>query len=326
MRQSLVDVKRAALLALWLLGAALGPSDASFAAAGSCGRACLRGVLDQYLAAVFRHDPQAAPLAADARTTQNAVMLAAGQGIWRTASGYGPVQRRFFDPRSGQAAYFGLLMEGSEPAIVSLRIKVAHAKITEAEWTIARKSAGGMFSSDGLTALPPPADTPLPAAERTPRAQMIAAANAYFQGLQLHDGSAVPHIAGCERVENGFRVTNRAMPARAAAAAPAAQPAAGNAVPSRAQEVLAGDCVANFQMFAHSILTTTHRRFPLVDEQAGVVMGTTLFHRPPESTMKRNLLTEYFFVRDGKIAAIYAAMYYLDPGAPDSSGWSAGTD
>jgi len=50
-------------------------------------------------------------------------------------------------------------------------------------------------------------------------------------------------------------------------------------------------------------------------------MGATIFHRPPESTLRRNLLTEYFFERKGKIAAIYAAMFYLAPEAPDSPGW-----
>jgi hypothetical protein len=79
--------------------------------------------------------------------------------------------------------------------------------------------------------------------------------------------------------------------------------------------------VAGFEAFAHSIASTDLRRFPLVDEQAGVVMGTTLFHRPPGSTLRRNLLTEYFHVRQGRIAAIYAAMYYLPPEAADATGW-----
>lgn len=50
-------------------------------------------------------------------------------------------------------------------------------------------------------------------------------------------------------------------------------------------------------------------------------MGATILHRPPGVGTKRNLLTEYFFIRGGKIAGIYAAMYYLDPQAPDSPGW-----
>ena len=150
---------------------------------------------------------------------------------------------------------------------------------------------------------------------------MIRAADAYFEGLQRHDGSGVPHVDGCERVENGVRVTHsRILPPGAPPPAPASGASTGGA-PTASQEALSGDCVAGFEGFAHSIASTDLRRFPLVDEQAGVVMGTTLFHRPPGSSLRRNLLTEYFHVRNGRIAAIYAAMYYLPPEAPDTPGW-----
>jgi hypothetical protein len=284
-----------------------------------CDRACLRHALDRYLEAVFQHQPSKAGLTAHARATANAESLRNGDGIWKTASAYGSVQRRFFDPASSQAAYFGEIQEGDAMDIVSVRIKVAGRRISEAEWTIARKSDGNMFSLDGLAETPPPPDAALPLPDRTPRSAMINAGDKYFDGLEAHDGSNVPHVPGCERVENGFKVTHRRRgPAPQAAAA---LPAAG-ATPSTAQEELSGDCTAGFEMFAHTITAASHRRFPVVDEEAGVVMGTTLFQRPPGATMKRNLLTEYFFIKGGKISAIYAAMYYLDPGAADSSGWN----
>ena len=75
------------------------------------------------------------------------------------------------------------------------------------------------------------------------------------------------------------------------------------------------------------ITGVAHRRFPLVDEQAGVVMGTGIFHRPPNSMRRdgkpwlRNLLTEYFTVESGRVTGIYAVMRYMDPGDPDASGW-----
>jgi hypothetical protein len=267
-------------------------------------------------------------------------MLANGAGIWRTATGYGVVQRRYFDTAAGQAAYYGIINEGPDPAIASLRLKIVKMRVTEAEWTVARKAAGGLFSIEGLIEQPPPPDVPIPKSERVPRPRLIAAADAYFNGLQNHDGSAVPHIQGCDRIENGIKVTNRlrsaplmpipggAQPPSATGAVPglaqetpAAAGGAG-AAPGLAQEARSGDCAAGFDMFAHSIAEASHRRYPVVDEEAGVVMGATLFHRPPESSLKRNLLTEYFWEKQGKIAAIYAAMYYLDPGAPDSSGWN----
>lgn len=291
-------------------------------AATRCDRDCLRDILQRYLEAVVHHDVSAAPLASTVRITENAVVVPTGEGIWKTATGLGSLQRRFADPHSQQAAYFGTLQEGPDTDIVSVRVKVAHGHISEAEWTLARKAYGGMFSPEGLEAMPPPSDSPIPRSERAPRAQMIAAANAYFEGLQIHDGSAIPHINGCERVENGFRVTHRVIKPRPAGADAAAGAPPG-ATPTEGQEFRSGDCAAGLQMFANSIAATTQRRFPVVDEAAGVVMGSTLFHRPPTSSMKRNLLTEFFFERGGKIAGIYAAMFYLDPSAPDSPGWPA---
>src|ERR671930_511340 len=76
--------------------------------AADCDRACLRNALDQYLSAVTKHDPTAAPLFIGFRQTENATVVKLGTGLWKTATALGKVQRRFVDPISGQAAYFGL--------------------------------------------------------------------------------------------------------------------------------------------------------------------------------------------------------------------------
>ena len=75
-------------------------------------------------------------------------------------------------------------------------------------------------------------------------------------------------------------------------------------------------------MCSSDLAETTLRRFPLVDEEQGVVMGTTLFRRPAGSVRKRNLLTEYFYIHGGRIAGIWATMYYLSAEAPNANGWS----
>src|ERR1700730_16710631 len=88
-----------------------------FAAASDCDRACLKTTLDQYLNAVIKHDPAAAPLFAGFRQTENAVVVRPGTGTWKTVTGLGKLQRRYLDPVSQQAAYFGTIEEGSEQAI-----------------------------------------------------------------------------------------------------------------------------------------------------------------------------------------------------------------
>ena len=284
--------------------------------AAGCDRACLDAVLDRFLAGLYRHDTAASGLAPGFRGTENAQTVAPGSGLWRTAIAAGTLQRRYLDTQAGQAALFGTLREegpakDGQDDIVSLRIKVEHGLVAEAEWTIARPGPG-MFSVPGLLEAPPP-DALLPPARRTDRAQMVAQADAYFQAVQAHDGSHLPHVPGCDRVENGVRVTNRSGPP------PGIALPAG--VPGGAAEMKSGDCVAGFDHFAHSIASTDFRRYPVVDVEKGVVLGETLFHRPPGAPLKRNLLNEYFWIDGGRIAGMYATMHYMPVDAPDTTGW-----
>ena len=59
-----------------------------------------------------------------------------------------------------------------------------------------------------------------------------------------------------------------------------------------------------------NIFAVTARRYPIVDEEAGVVLGLALFERKPGVAMRRNLLSEWFFIEQGKIRSIYASMFY----------------
>jgi hypothetical protein len=296
----------------------MGAGHAQPADAQSCDRGCLTALLDAYLTAVFENEPVGIRLSENHRATENAADFGLGEGPWRTVTGFGDIQRRFLDPTAAQAAYYGYLLEGDTPVIASVRIRIdAAGAVSEAEWTIARDGQFGLMNAAGLAEDPPPPDAPIPADRRSSRFMMQAIANGYFQALQDHDGERVPHFETCERVENGVKVTHR--PRRRSPATPPKDGSGG--APTLAEEELSGDCVAGFEMFRDGIAETTMRRFPVIDEEAGVVMGNTIFRRPSGNTNRRNLLTEYFFVRDGRLTGIWAAMYYLDPDAPWSSGW-----
>jgi hypothetical protein len=289
---------------------------ASMGGAASCDRACLGKRLDSYLAAITGHDMGNAPIAANFRATENGVTVAKGEGIAKSVTALGDVQRRYFDSVTGQAAYLGLVQEGDAIALTAIRIRIEAGKISESETFVARKG-DALFSVEGFRADPPRQMQPLPADDRTPRAQMIAAADSYFEGLQRHDGSIVPKIPGCSRLENGTRVTNR--PPRAAAAA-----APGVSAAEAAVEFGASDCTSGLDRMTQ-IAGVAHRRFPLIDEEQGTVMGIGLFLRPPGQTgnfAKRNLLTEFFDIRGGKVAGIYAVMRYIEADAPDGTGWN----
>src|SRR5262245_20477882 len=153
--------RSAPLLACFIVSIA---GTTSLFGAVDCDRACLKSSLDQYLNAVVKHDPAAAPLFVGFRQTENATVVKLGTGVWKSVTALGKVQRRYFDAVTGQAAYFGIVEENSTPAIVTVRLKVENKKITEAEWIIARKgdpglngpAGGNVFDADNLATNPPP--------------------------------------------------------------------------------------------------------------------------------------------------------------------------
>src|SRR5437870_10979453 len=74
--------------------------SANLFAAADCDRTCLKTTLDQYLNAVTKHDPSAAPLLIGFRQTENATVVKLGTGVWKSVTALGKVQRRYFDPVS----------------------------------------------------------------------------------------------------------------------------------------------------------------------------------------------------------------------------------
>jgi ketosteroid isomerase-like protein len=285
----------AARAALWSV-AALWVASANAATTATCDRPCLKSLLDGYLAAVIRHDPAAAALAGSYRHTENAINVPLGKGVWQSVTGLGQVQRRYIDPVSGQAAYYGILTEGDKLVIATARLRIENRMITEAEWYVAREGDPGLpggtppsaWNPQGLTATPPP-ERVLPRSKRLPRETMIAIVNSYFDGITSHDGSVVRAHPGCNRYENGTRVTGR-------------------------RGGVNDDCVSGLTNF--NLANVAGRRVAFVDEEAGVVLGMAVFIRRAGATLPRNAFSEWFWLEDGKIRNIWTAMYYPGPERP----------
>jgi len=261
-----------------------------------CDRACLKTMLDQYLNAVVQHNPAAAPLSVGYRETENAMVRRPGTGVWQSAKALGKLQRRYFDTESGQAGYFGTLEEDNGTAVVTVRLKIDDRKISEAEWYLARKGDAGIgvgagaqanasfHDPDYLTAHPP-AERGVPKSERLSRADLVAITNSYFDGLTAHEPALLIARPGCIRLENGFLTTQRNGP--------------------NGQMT---DCTSPGAMT--NIFAVVARRFPIVDEEAGVALGLGVFERKPGVAMRRNVFSEWFVIEQGKIRAIYSSMFY----------------
>ena len=307
---------RRMLHTLLMVGLALaaGAGRASAQAQAACDRACLRTMLDQYLGAVVKHDPKAAPLIVGFRQTENAVNVAPGNGVWKTVTGLGKMQRRYLDPVTGQAGYYGLIEEGSTVALATVRLRVQNRRLTEAEWYIARENDPGLggprqpgrppanlLNTDYLIANPPP-DRVVPAANRLSREELVAVTQSYFDAITSHDNTVALTHPGCGRAENGSPApAGKFLP-------PAPRPAAAGAPAGPPPGASSNDCVGGLANFNLAMVVAT--RIPLVDEEAQVTLGLAVFIRRPGSPTPRNVFSEWFNIEDGRIKTIYTSMFY----------------
>ncbi|MFO7278311.1 MAG: hypothetical protein DIU56_014875 [Pseudomonadota bacterium] len=287
-----------ALTAVCLVALFIGAPDR--AEAQSCNRECLREHLDSYLRAVTENRPSAARLWVGFRQTENAIVIPEGEGVWKSITALGSVQRRYFDPAQSQAGYFGTVMMGEEEAVVALRLKVEWDQVTEAEWFIARKGDPGLTGEPGRTpfdietlrrTLPP--ERVVPPAERMQREALQAIVNTYFDGITSHDGRIVKGHPGCSRYENGFPTFGSPMK-------PGMDIGHEGKTDCRTQ--------ADF-----GVATVAIRNFFVIDEEAQAVMVSAVFRRDAGNPKLRNHFTELFHIDNGKIRDIHAAFYY----APD---------
>jgi hypothetical protein len=310
----------------WAACAALftiGSNEAAFAQA-TCDRDCLRSTLERYLDAVVAHDPSKAPLVVGFRQTENAINVAPGSGVWKSVTALGKVQRRYLDPVSGQAGYYGTVMEGDETAVVTVRVRVENRELTEAEWYIARandpglrgpRQAGGppanLHNPEYLEQHPPPQRV-VPRNQRVDRAALGRIADSYFDAITSHDRSVALVHEGCGRAENGTPAPGGAFlpPAPPRAGAPAPQPPAAGAQGAQPGAGIR-DCVAGLENFNASMVTA--RRVPLIDEEAQVVLALGVFVRRPGSPTPRLVFSEWFVIDDAKIRTVYTAMFYPPP-------------
>ena len=286
----------------------------------NCNRACLEGVINQFMNALVKHDPKAAPLSEDIKYTENAQVVKAGDGFWKTAQAVGSYRHVFADPDAGQVAMMGTMWEADTLNLVSLRLRIELGRITEAEAVFFKPGGGGpnnIQAVDDEGIANPIWFRTIPPERRLPRQQMISIADAYFSGLQKNDGRGVngtgtyPFTPDCHRIENGSPTTN---------------------VPNTAGP-FGMDCMGQFKMGYYFVVQAIHgRRYPLVDAERGVVWAHCVFDQGTVNSGTLSdgraysyrgfnrpgsiLVTEAFLIDDSKIRRVEmigpAAVYHMN--------------
>ena len=242
------------------------------------------------------------------RFTENGQVLRLGEGLWKQASSLGAYRQYFTDPVSQQAMYYGVVNEGTEPALLSLRLGVKGGRIAEVEHVVARRGSHPLFAPEAFVKPDEALSTPVAPTQRLARDRLIEIADSYMEGIERHDSRIILASDDCQRIENGIQTTNR---------------------PGRSSR----NCAHSADLLTY-IKGVDERRFPIVDREHGVVVSTFIFRIPGETSTANDgaissdaqvsarlreprtlLLTEWFKIDDGKIQRIEAIMHNLPPGA-----------
>jgi hypothetical protein len=171
----------------------------------------MMSLVDQYLAAVVRHDPAGLPLSPGVRFTENTAEIKIGDGLWVSAS-EAPTTFKIYavDPASSQVAFYGVMKELNKPLIIALRLKVINGKITEIEHVLARNMRPDRMQN--LITPRPGLLADVSDSDKTPREVMLSAADSYFDAIEQGKGSIAPFADDCERHENGGQTTHNKTP------------------------------------------------------------------------------------------------------------------
>jgi hypothetical protein len=298
-----------------------------------CDRECLIDIMDGYMNAMFKHDPEAVPpLTIDVRMTENTGVMDVGEGVlWRSQTE--PTEFKIYvaDPVAGQVAQQARLKIGGRDALVAVRLKVDRGKIQEIEHLYDREVDKAAIPL--LTTPVPVLTTDVPPEECLSRDLLFRVANSYFDALEGDNGKIGAFSDDCVRHENGYQTVNNPPPG-------------GRMMP--APFIPTADTEQGREMLRFSMLTCEEqvsektfaymkhirpRRALIIDEQKGIVGTFPLFvhdgtrrgvpDAPPG--MLLNLVTmETFGIRNGLIQHVEVFPFVTLPYGL-GNGWTMGS-
>lgn len=275
----------------------------------------LNELVNAYVNALCAGDPSRLPLTENFRYTENCQDLPLGKGLWATSTGNLGYRLSILDVETNQAGFFGLMTENGEPCFIALRLKTEGRKLSEAEALIARWG-NPLWGPEGHTEPRPELLQTVPLEDLATRNEAITIADSYFNAIELDDGELVPLHPDCIRIENGVRTTSN--PTRAGV----------GRLPVK--EGLSSGFYAYIQEIRD-------RRYPIYDEETGVIMSIVVFEHPglvksvvvdgfgelklAPFTQKPSsaVIFEVFKVQAGQIRQIEAVLEFLPYGT--KTGW-----
>lgn len=287
-------------------------------------RAALERGVEAYLSALVARDPARLALAPEVRFTENGQRLSLGDGLWGSATPAPPIRRALSvaDPERGQVGFLGAVAEHGQECLLGVRLGFDdEANVSEIEQLVCRPghSLFDLFDPEGMSRSRAHLREVVPEASRVRRDELVAVANAYFDGIEANDGSRIPVTESCVRFENGVQSVRK----------PTVEGGFGGGHMKVAEQISSG-------MFRY-IGAIRDRRFPVIDEERGLVLAIGFFDHPGKRTSvdvagigevelprfatrpSSALIFEVFKVVDGAIVAIEALLDFFPFGM--RAGW-----
>jgi hypothetical protein len=276
-------------------------------ASEACDRACLTGVVDTYFKALKAHDAKLLPQAAKARITENGSERKLADTLW---SGAGDAVYRFdiVNTRRGDTGTEAVVRnaDGSKTMLM-VRLKVQGGAITEIETIKANKGeADRLWDPDRLTTVSPKLLLSIREAERDSYFDLIGATESYWRAFQTN-GTPAYHRArilpDTLRFENGVQTTGTVRDGKF------------------------NDTSRGFDEGAFIGRNLWDRRYPVVDEERGIVLSIVRFglkagaKSQSVATSNDRLVGEFFAVQKGYISEVHAVLFNLPDEKP--TGWPA---
>jgi hypothetical protein len=299
-----------------------------------CDRACLVGLMDQYLDALVARDPgRLPPRQMDVRMTENTAQIDIGEGVlWKSRLEPTTFRIDVADPVHQQVARQTRMRVQGRETLVAIRLRIDRGALLEIEHLHA-----GNVDPAALELLTTPRAVLLenvPPDQRVSRQTLVWAANSYFDALEGDNGKIGAFADDCVRHEQGYRTVNNPPPGGRLMPGPGLP---NPATPQGQQQLQQSMLTCEAQISAGLFTFQKHirpRRVLVVDEEKQLVATFPLFvhdgsrrgapsDAPP--AMIQNLVTmETFAIRGGLIRHVEAFPFVTVPyGWGD--GWTIGS-
>jgi len=273
----------------------------------ACDRACLTKIVDGYFAALIANDPRALPQAARARITDNGADKKLADTFWPGAEA---TVYRFdiVNTKRGDTATETVIRnaDGSK-TMHMVRLKVQNGAITEIETIKANQGeADRLWDPDQLKEVSPALQLSIRESERDSYYDLVSAAESYWRAFQTNGTPAYRRarlLPDSRRYENGLQTTGLVRD---------------GAFVSTTSGFDAGRFVGR---------NIWDRRYPVVDEERGIVLSIVRFglkggaKSQSVATTNDRLVAEFFAVKNGYIQEIQAVLFNLPDDKP--TGWPA---